>query len=66
MEDGDEVVFVETGEGFKPRPVAVGLISRDFAEITSGLLPGERFVARGGFNLKAELGKDSLGEGHGH
>jgi len=66
MEDGDEVVFVETGEGFEPRPVVLGRRSRDYAEVTSGLEPGERYVARGGFSLKAELGKDAFGDGHGH
>ena len=35
-------------------------------EVVSGLEPGERFVARGGFSLKAELGKESFGDGHGH
>ncbi len=66
MEDGDDVVFIETGEGFLARKVAVGRRSRDSIEILSGLEPGDRFVADGGFNLKAELGKDSFGDGHGH
>ena len=38
----------------------------DQVEVVSGLEPGERFVARGGFSLKAELGKESFGDGHGH
>jgi cobalt-zinc-cadmium efflux system membrane fusion protein len=66
MEEGSHVIFVKTDEGFEPRPVALGRLSRDFAEVASGLVPGERYVARGGFGLKAELGKDAFGGGHGH
>lgn len=66
MEDGDDVVFVQTDEGLEPRPVTVGRRSHDHVEVTSGLKPGERYVAAGGFSLKAELGKDAFGDGHGH
>jgi len=66
MEDGDDVVFVDTGSGFEPRLVEMGRRSGDGIEIVSGLEPGERYVAEGGFSLKAELGKDAFGDGHGH
>lgn len=66
MEDGDDVIFVETNDGFEPRPVTLGRRARDHVEVTSGLEPGERYVAAGGFSLKAELGKESFGDGHGH
>ena len=66
MDDGDQVVFVETDEGFEPRPVALGRRTRDHAEVVSGLEPGERYVAKGGFSLKAELGKETFGDSHGH
>ena len=66
MEDGDEVIFVETGKGYEPRLVELGRRSRDSVEVVSGLEPGERYVAEGGFSLKAELGKDAFGDGHGH
>ena len=66
MEDGDEVVFVQTDEGFEPRPVAIGRRTRNHLEVVSGLVAGDRYVAAGGFNLKAELGKSSFGDGHGH
>lgn len=63
--DGRHVVFVaqsSTGR-FMVRPVVVG--SRAGAGsivITSGLSAGERIVARGAFQLKAELTKASFGE----
>jgi len=66
MADGDDVVFVETGDGFTPRRVETGRRSRIAVEIVSGLEPGDRYVAEGGFSLKAELGKDDFGDGHGH
>lgn len=66
MEDGDDVVFVESLGGFEPRPVALGRRTREEVEVTSGLEAGERYVATGGFSLKAELGKDAFGDGHGH
>ena len=66
MEDGDEVVFVETEEGFEPRSVIVGRRTRDHIEVVSGLAVGERYVAKGGFSLKAELGKSAFGDGHAH
>jgi cobalt-zinc-cadmium efflux system membrane fusion protein len=66
MADGDEVVFVETDEGFEPRLVELGRRSKNGLEVVSGLDPGERYVSEGGFSLKAELGKDAFGDGHGH
>ena len=66
MEDGGDVVFVETGRGFEPRLVELGRRSRDGVEVVTGIEPGERYVAEGGFSLKAELGKDAFGDRHGH
>ena len=64
--DGRSVIFVEEHEGFEPRPVDIGRKGNGQMEIVSGLEPGERYVTVGGFTLKAELGKDSLGDGHAH
>ena len=43
-------------------PVAPGEVREDL----DGLEPGARYVAKGAFSLKAELGKDAFGDGHGH
>ena len=49
------------------RVVAVGRSDAKNVEITDGLSRGERYVAVGGFALKAELGKEAFaGEGHHH
>ena len=66
MEGGGEVIFVEVAGSFEARPVQAGRRSRIGVEIVSGLLPGERYVADGGFSLKAELAKDAFGDAHGH
>lgn len=61
---GDQsVVFVETDEGFEPRPIQTGRRNGRRVEITDGLGSGEQYVARGAFTLKAELGKASLSDG---
>lgn len=65
LED-DTVVFVQTDEGFEPRPVTVGRRDAHHIEIKAGLAAGERYVSHGGFTLKAELGKGSFGHGHAH
>ncbi len=65
MEDSP-VIFVETDEGFHPQQVTIGRKGSTQLEILSGLEAGERYVSDGGFVMKAELGKDSLGEGHEH
>jgi len=64
--DDESVIFVQTPEGFEPRAVHIGHRNHRFVEVLSGLEPGERYVAEGAFSLKAELGKDAFGEGHGH
>ncbi|MBW2270719.1 MAG: efflux RND transporter periplasmic adaptor subunit [Deltaproteobacteria bacterium] len=60
------VVFVRHEDRFRPRPVRLGRAGPHYVEITAGLEAGERFVAAGGFTLKAELQRGELGEGHGH
>jgi cobalt-zinc-cadmium efflux system membrane fusion protein len=64
--DGRSSVFVQTGDGFAPRPVVVGRTTDELVEIAAGLAPGETYVVRNGFTLKAELEKASFGDGHAH
>ena len=59
-------VFVQTEEGFEPRPVTTGRVNETHIEITSGLSAGERYVTKGAFTLKAQLSKGAFGEGHSH
>ena len=64
--DAETVIFVESAEGFTPAHVVVGRHGIGNLEIISGLAPGQHYVAEGGFTIKAELGKGSFGDGHGH
>ncbi len=59
-------IFIETNEGFEPRPVGIGRRNDTHVEIVSGLAVGQRYAMLGGFTLKAELSKSTFGEGHGH
>ena len=51
------VVFVNADEGFQPRPVELGRSDGELTEVLAGLEPGETYVTRNSFILKAELGK---------
>ncbi|HEY6838571.1 MAG TPA: efflux RND transporter periplasmic adaptor subunit [Geobacteraceae bacterium] len=44
--------FVVEGETARLRQVETGVLSGDLVEVTAGLKAGERYVVRGGFNLK--------------
>jgi cobalt-zinc-cadmium efflux system membrane fusion protein len=59
-------VFVETEGGFKAQAVEPGRSDRDETEIVKGLEPGQRYVAKGAFTLKAQLSKGAFGDGHNH
>ncbi len=58
------VVFVQTDEGFKPQTVVVGRTNGNGVEIIGGLRPGQRYVTKNAFTLKAELGKSAFGDEH--
>jgi membrane fusion protein, heavy metal efflux system len=54
---GDTVVFVRTADGFEARKVSIGRQDARLAEVTSGLVAGERIATANTFILKADLGK---------
>jgi len=64
--DGETSVFVETDEGFLARPVKLGRSNDTHVEIESGLRPGQRYVVRGAFTLKAQLTKSAFDTDHHH
>ncbi len=61
---GREVVFVPEPEGFRARPVEIGRRGATLLEVRSGLEHGERYVTRGAFLLKAEIGKNDAAHEH--
>ena len=58
------VVFVQYNNLFEARPLELGRSDGQWVEVLHGLLPGERYVARNSFILKADLGK--AGATHDH
>jgi len=64
--EGETSIFVKTADGFEPKPVILGRVNETHVEIASGITPGQRYVTRGAFVLKAQLSKEAFGGGHGH
>jgi RND family efflux transporter MFP subunit len=68
-EDGLAVVYVETGgETFERRVIKIGPTDGVWTTVESGVLPGERVVTRGAYQVRlASLGDtEELGAGHQH
>ncbi len=66
--EGEDVIFIQEGDDFRPVPIVMGRRDRTKAEIVSGLMPGTFHVTRGAFELKAMMITSNLGShaGHGH
>jgi cobalt-zinc-cadmium efflux system membrane fusion protein len=63
------IVFIRKGDNsFEPVQVEVGISDDNHTEILAGLNEGDLYVAKGAFEIKAELVTSSLGDhaGHGH
>jgi len=59
------VVFVQTAEGFEPRPIEIGHSDSEYMEVVRGLETGETYVSKNPISIKAEMGKGAFG-GHHH
>jgi membrane fusion protein, heavy metal efflux system len=65
-----QVVFVQQGEAFVPRPLVLGRSGKGksgdarLVEVLEGLVAGERYVSKNSFILKSELGKAEAGHDH--
>lgn len=57
MIENRAVVFVAEHDAFEKRTVVLGKENDMYTQVISGLKPGEHYVAKGAFILKAELGK---------
>jgi cobalt-zinc-cadmium efflux system membrane fusion protein len=66
--EGRTVVFIPAAEGFKTKTISTGRSDRTHVEVVAGLSPGDPYVAKGAFEIKAILSTGSLGAhaGHGH
>jgi cobalt-zinc-cadmium efflux system membrane fusion protein len=68
LRDGDEsIVFVVLDQDrFVRRPVEIGHKGERWIEVRRGVARGDRVVVSGGFLLKSEASKETMGEGHSH
>ncbi|MCO4779025.1 MAG: efflux RND transporter periplasmic adaptor subunit [Flavobacteriaceae bacterium] len=64
--DGSKVVFVKHDGAYEPKKIQIGREDAFHVEVLSGLKKSDWYVAVGGFHVKAELLKGSLGDGHNH
>ena len=64
--EGEAVVFVETAHGFNAQPVKLGSSDAEHVEILSGLKPGQRYVIKGAFDLKAHMLTSNMDPHAGH
>ena len=65
--EGGPAVFVVSDSQenvFEKRAIVIGPIVDDYVPVISGLSEGERVVMKGGFILKAELGKEGVAHEH--
>jgi len=58
------VVFVQYDDQYETRPVVLGRSDGKHTEILKGLSPGERYVTKNSYILKAELGKAGMSHEH--
>lgn len=61
---GWEVVFVKYGNFYEARPVTLGRTDGKRFEVIEGLNPGEPYVSKNSFAIKAELGKSGAAHSH--
>jgi len=58
------VVFVQCGDQYEVRPLELGRSDGRWVEVLHGLSPGEKYVSRNSFILKADLGKEGATHDH--
>jgi len=59
-----EVVFIQVGNIFEVRPLKLGRRNGEWVEVLSGLSPGEKYVSKKSFILKADLEKSRATHEH--
>ncbi len=66
--DGKKCVFIKDEHGFEPSFITLGQSNAGYVQVTSGLNPGQQYVTKGAFELKAKIVTSTLDShaGHGH
>ena len=64
-DEGVKVVYVKEGNRYERRPVSVGSVTYQWAEILSGIEEGEQVVTSGAYQLRnMQKGGGEGGEDH--
>ena len=66
--EGKKCVFTKDEHGFEPSFITLGQSNAGLVQITSGLEPGQQYITKGAFELKAKIVTSTLDShaGHGH
>lgn len=64
MEELGDVVFVQDGDKYEPRPVSTGRKGGGYVEITQGLNADESYVSEGSFIVKSDILKSTAEHSH--
>jgi len=62
--ENQDVVFIQTDNGFKPTAVRLGRRSESDVEVLEGLTQGSRYVSENSFIIKADLLKSGAAHSH--
>ena len=59
-----KVVYLTDGHTFQAMPVEIGASDREFVEIISGIKPGDKYVSKNSFLIKADIEKSGASHDH--
>lgn len=62
--EGSQVIFVQEGDHYFPRPLNLGRSDGRFTEVLDGLSAGENYVVENSYLIKADLEKEGVEHGH--
>jgi cobalt-zinc-cadmium efflux system membrane fusion protein len=58
------VVFIQDGNLYEARPLEFGRRDGEWVEVLAGLSPGQRYVSRNSFLIKADILKSGATHDH--
>jgi len=59
-----QVVFIQVGNSYEPRPLKLGLSDDKFTEVIKGLSVGDQYVVENSYLIKADLEKSGASHDH--
>ncbi len=64
MEEFGDVVFIQNGQSYEPRPVVIGVKANGLVEVMDGIESGETYVSKGSFIIKSDILKSTAEHSH--